>query len=236
MKHLTKIINCVLVFSIAMGFLEAAVVIYLREMYYKDGFTFPLKPMSTSIVFVELLRELATIIMLICIGYVAGKTKLQRFAYFGLAFAVWDIFYYVFLYLFLDWPESLFTWDILFLIPVPWVGPVWAPCTLSMLMIVGSVFVIVRCHKNENYSVPIVQWLSVISGAIVCFVSFILDYFTYQQKHQAFLNNAKWLDDLSGYVPQYFNSLLFLTGMALMALPVLYSMFSSLIIKSNIKR
>ncbi|MBK6833902.1 MAG: hypothetical protein IPG89_06345 [Bacteroidetes bacterium] len=66
--------------------------------------------------------------MLVGAGIIAGKTRLTRFAYFIIAFAIWDIFYYVFLYVLLQWPESLFTWDILFLVPVPWTGPVIAPC------------------------------------------------------------------------------------------------------------
>src|ERR1051326_1078616 len=112
------------IFAIAIGFLESAVVIYLRRMFYPGGFNFPLVPVDTQIAIVEFCREAATIIMLAAMGALIGKNASQRWAVFIYAFGLWDIFYYVFLKIFLDWPESVFNWDILFLIPVPWVGPV----------------------------------------------------------------------------------------------------------------
>ncbi|MDQ3016493.1 MAG: hypothetical protein M3R25_07230 [Bacteroidota bacterium] len=124
MRYINKLIIYVIVFAIAMGFMESAIVIYLRELFYPEGFRFPLIPIPHRLAVVEILREAVTVIMLICVGYFAGRNKVQRFAFFGLAFAIWDLFYYIFLYAFLGWPESIFTCDILFLIPVPWVGPV----------------------------------------------------------------------------------------------------------------
>ncbi len=88
-------------FAIAMGFLETSVVVYLRELYYPEGFTFPLVIIPNKIAVVEFWREIATIIMLVGAGIIAGKTRLTRFAYFIIAFAIWDIFYYVFLYVLL---------------------------------------------------------------------------------------------------------------------------------------
>ncbi|MCE3229425.1 MAG: hypothetical protein K0S32_3976 [Bacteroidetes bacterium] len=222
-----KTIIWVTLFAIAMGFLESSVVVYLRELYYKEGFTFPLKTIPPFIGKVEFYRELATIIMLVGIGIVAGKTKLQRFAYFVLAFAIWDIFYYVFLYFCLGWPQSLVTWDILFLIPVPWVGPVWAPCLLSLLMIIGSVFVIIRTGEDKKFRIDPVYWWMLISGAFICIVSFMWDYlvFTYN-------NHGSWsvfsqndmFSEIKSYVPQKFNYMLFLTGF----LPMLASVYLSL--------
>ena len=96
-------------FAIAMGFMETAVVVYLRALYYPAGFTVPLVIIPNSIAITEFWREFATIIMLICIGFIYGKTKFSRFAYFIVAFAIWDIFYYLFLYVFLGWPQTLFS-------------------------------------------------------------------------------------------------------------------------------
>ncbi|MEK6792710.1 MAG: hypothetical protein AABX95_02740 [Nanoarchaeota archaeon] len=108
----------VTIFSIAMGFLESTIVIYLRKIYYPDGFDFPLKGfIDPNILSIEWIREFFTIVMLITIGLLAGKTLYEKFAYFILSFAIWDIFYYVFLKAFLDWPQSWITWDLLFLIP-----------------------------------------------------------------------------------------------------------------------
>src|SRR5258706_13054156 len=105
-------------FSIAMGFLEAAVVVYLRKIYYPEGFRFPLAMMDPQLATIELLREASTVIMLAGVGILAGRSPQQRLALFFAAFSIWDLLYYVFLKLLLRWPESFFTWDILFLIPV----------------------------------------------------------------------------------------------------------------------
>ena len=135
MKEQTKKIINLTVFALAMAFLETAVVIYLRELYYPEGFDFPLKMMDFSVGRTEFLREAATMIMILFIALLVGKTKLQKFAAFIFVFAIWDIFYYVFLKVMIGWPASLLTWDILFLIPVTWVGPVIAPVINSLMMI-----------------------------------------------------------------------------------------------------
>ena len=141
------------IFAIAMGYLEAAVVVYLRELYYPGGFHikekvgFPfikfglveeLKPFSKKIILTELGREAATIVMLVTLSLIAGNSIRSYIAYFLLLFGIWDIFYYVFLRIILGWPESLWTTDVFFLIPVPWIGPVWLPIFLSVVIIVIS--------------------------------------------------------------------------------------------------
>ena len=87
---------------------------------------------------VELVREAATLVMLVTIGMLAGRTRHAQVGYTAVAFGVWDIFYYVFLGMIGGWPRSLFDWDILFLLPVPWWGPVLAPVSIALLMIVGG--------------------------------------------------------------------------------------------------
>ena len=83
-------------------------------------------------------REAATLVMLLGVAMLAGTDRWDRIALFCIAFGVWDIAYYVWLWVFLRWPPSLLTWDVLFLIPVPWVGPVVAPVIVSVVMIVGG--------------------------------------------------------------------------------------------------
>ena len=41
--------TALLLYAVAMGYLEAAVVVYLRAIYYPEGFSFPLKPMDAGI-------------------------------------------------------------------------------------------------------------------------------------------------------------------------------------------
>lgn len=113
------------------------------------GFIAFLKPQASIVIThserllsLELWRELSTIIMLITVTLLAGKTIKERFAYFLLVFGVWDIFYYVFLRLLIGWPKSLFDMDVLFLVPVAWVSPVILPLLISFIMIASAVFLL----------------------------------------------------------------------------------------------
>jgi hypothetical protein len=223
MKQLQKKFAWMLAFAVAMGFLEAAVVVYLRELYYPSGFAFPLVPLPRHIAITELFREASTIIMLVAAGAIAGKTNLQRFAWFLFSFGIWDIFYYVFLYLTLGWPASLTTWDILFLIPVPWVGPVWAPCLISLLMIAASAWVICVTEINPHYRVNRLAWVSAAGGALLCGFTFMLDYIRYSGKG---IGEAGGLDAFTGYVPGTFNVISFGAGFLLMAVPFIHAMIT----------
>lgn len=171
-KHQTLI--WVTLFAISMGIFEGAVVVYLRELYYPLGFAFPLAPIDNHIAITELIREFASLFMLLSIGFIAGKNFSQGFAWFIYSFAVWDIIYYVFLYAILSWPESLFTWDILFLLPVTWTGPVIAPVIISCLMILLALIIYHYNGKSEN-KVKILrnEWILLILGSAVVFISFI---------------------------------------------------------------
>src|SRR5436190_8713449 len=220
MKQLNKKIICLVIFAIAMGFLESAVVIYLRLLYYPKGFSFPLEIIPAQVGLVEILSEASTVIMLVGVGYLSGKNALQRFSYFILAFAVWDLFYYVFLYLFLGWPESLFTWDILFLIPVPWVGPVIAPCLLCLVMIAGAVVVIRRSESEKGIKVPRYYWWLSILGALVCILSFTWDYMMYKPSEA--ISSDLPFADLRGYIPQSFQWSIFICGFLLLSFPLLH--------------
>lgn len=177
----TRIIS-VIVFSIAMGYLESAVVVYLREIYYPDGFTFPLKMMSERVMITELFREFATLVMLAGIGIIAGRSRLERFGFFILAFGIWDIFYYVFLYALLGWPESLFTWDILFLLPTTWVGPVLAPVINASTMVIfgGLIWYFKSLGKIEP--VRLREWFLLISGSLIVIWAYIEDYMGYMRQ------------------------------------------------------
>ncbi len=102
---LRKLLIIVTAFAIAMGFLESAVVVYMREILYPGGFEFPLSPIPVRLAVAELLREVATLVMLVSIGILAGRRFSTGFAWFIYTFAIWDIFYYVFLWLLLGWPQ-----------------------------------------------------------------------------------------------------------------------------------
>ena len=162
--------------GIAMGLLEAIVVVYLRKLYYPHGFDFPLTSMPNDSLFLELVREICTIVMLAVVAFLTGKTRLQRFAWFLFTFAIWDIFYYAGLKIFLQWPASLFTWDILFLIPVPWVAPVLAPIICSLTMILLAVFLMEFEKKRFGWGFRFSDFMVLSMGVLIILVSFMKDY------------------------------------------------------------
>lgn len=159
------------IFAVFFGLLEATVVIYLRQLFsllpqipdysshllFSLGFISFLSPQSSAsiitlnpILTFEIYREAATIIMLLALSLAVSHRFLERLAYFFLSFALWDIFYYVFLYLFIGWPKSLFDQDIFFLIPFPWVGPVITPLVISSLLILFSLFILRKSSKINS--------------------------------------------------------------------------------------
>jgi hypothetical protein len=124
----------VLAYAIAMGFLEATVVVYLRAALGLSPAG--LVPVADATAFgafagVEVARELATLVMIAAVGWLAGRSGLERLAWAAVAFGVWDLVYYLGLRLIIGWPPSVVAWDVLFLSPVPWVAPVWAPLVVS---------------------------------------------------------------------------------------------------------
>lgn len=218
-KKTLNILIWVTIFSIGMAFLESSVVVYLRALYYPEGFQFPIQKIDYDIGLTEFYREFATLIMLVSIGFIAAKTRLQRFAYFIYSFAIWDIFYYVFLKFLLDWPESLFTWDILFLLPVTWVGPVIAPVLCSLIMIFLALAIIWLQGRYQNVKIKLLEWLMLIIGSIVVIVSFTMDYVSFLHQFYTYGEIFTWqwtersIELADMYVPMFFNWWVFIIGM-----------------------
>ena len=162
-------------FAIAMAFLEAAVVVYLRALYYPDGFTFPLVPIDHDMGTTEVLREAATLLMLIAPAALVAQRMVDRFAWFCFLFGAWDIFYYVWLKVLLGWPATLLEWDILFLIPVPWVGPVLAPCLVSLGLIALALILLRRGERGISPALPVGHLLLMLLGGTVMLWSLLED-------------------------------------------------------------
>lgn len=148
--NLTKnILIIAAVFGIAFGFIEAAVVVYLRAaMSLLLGYNIignqVLGQLPKSLFTIEVFRESATLIVLISVALLAVKTLKERWAIFLWTFAFWDIFYYVGLWLWIYWPSSLMNFDTLFLIPVPWYSQVWFPILVSGLTMLAVVLRVLR--------------------------------------------------------------------------------------------
>ena len=170
-----KVLPWITAFAVAMGFLESAVVVYLRAIYYPDGFTFPLVSMAPKLVLTELLREAATLVMLLAPAALLSRNRLERFAWFCWAFAVWDLFYYVFLKALLGWPENLLTWDVLFLLPTVWVGPVLAPCLISIGLLILAVVILSGRERNASYAPARFHWFLLIASGLIMLYTFMVD-------------------------------------------------------------
>jgi hypothetical protein len=163
------------VFAVAMAYIEAAIVVYLRELYYPEGFAFPLKLLPTSMLMVELGRELATLVMLASVALVVAKKRWVRFGWFIFLFGVWDIWYYIWLKLTIGWPSSLFEWDILFLIPVPWTGPVVAPVIIALSMAVIGVLLVRKADRQGSYHPGKAAWILALTGSALILYTFMSD-------------------------------------------------------------
>lgn len=216
------------VFSIAMGYLESAVVVYLRQIYYPEGFDFPLKAIDPEIGITEIIREAATLIMLLGAGVLGGRTRTEKFGFFLFCFAVWDIFYYVFLKMLLGWPESLLTWDILFLIPVTWVGPVIGPVINSLTMIALALLISYFTDTKPSVRISTREWLLLIAGSLVMIVAYTWDYMRFMlAKYDladffSFSRHSEMIERASGYVPQSFPWWLYVMGELVLIISIIF--------------
>ena len=216
----------VTLFSIAMGYLESAVVVYLREIYYPEGFAFPLKMLDMHTAVTELFREFATLVMLAGIGIIAGRSWLERFGFYIFAFGIWDIFYYVFLYLLLGWPESLFTWDILFLLPTTWVGPVIAPVINASTMVIFGGLIWYFQSNGKLQQVKLREWFLLIFGSLVLVWVYIEDYVSYMRQQfstkEIFFpsDSERLIGAAIHYVPVDFSWWIFWVGQGLIMIAV----------------
>ena len=162
------------VWGIAFGYIEAAIVIYLRKIYYPDGFSFPIVLADIDIAAVEILRELMTLIIIWAMAELTFRTFIKKLAGYMIIFGIWDIFYYIFLKIFLDWPESYLTWDILFLIPLPWVGPVLAPVLVSLSLIYTGIIILVEMDRGYRFQFDKKFWIMEIMAGIIIIISFMI--------------------------------------------------------------
>jgi hypothetical protein len=202
----------VVVFAMAMAWVEAASVYYLRAMTdriqpYQEN---PL-PVRGVLGQVELVREAATLVMLLTTGVLAGRTWRKRLGYTAVAFGVWDVLYYVFLRIICGWPASLLDWDVLFLLPLPWWGPVLAPVLIALLMIVWGTLASQSIDRSGPTSLTWTAWGSSWLGVAIALYLFMAD--SLRTVHEG-------LDATRRVLPSPFNWPVFCVALTLMAAPV----------------
>jgi hypothetical protein len=172
-----RIVIAVVAYALAMAFVEAAVVVNLRALGHAGpslASTLPILP--RPILLIEGAREAATIVMLAAVAIAAGRSGCERAVLFSLMFAVWDIGYYGWLWVLVRWPPSLFTWDVLFLIPVPWMGPVLAPVLASLGIVIASLWLLGRLDRGERLRFSGWGALGVALGLLLALAAFVVDY------------------------------------------------------------
>jgi hypothetical protein len=160
--------------GIAFGYIEASIVVYLRKIYYPAGFSFPAVIIEPEIAVVEMIREITTLVFMWAVAELTYRSFQCRLAVFMFLFGIWDIFYYVFLKATLGWPSSPADWDILFLVPLPWVGPVWAPVIVSVGMIWAGTVIMVRNEQDRPLDLNARFLLLEVAAGLVIIVSFLI--------------------------------------------------------------
>jgi hypothetical protein len=185
-----RIATGLILFGISFGYVEASIVVYLRAVYdpirqslHPDrpaGELFPLIPVDqlrktapekSWLLGVEVAREAATMIMLASVALAVAGGRSSWLPSFAISFGTWDLFFYVFLKVLLHWPPSIMTWDILFLIPVPWAAPVLAPSIVSITIIGSGLLALARPVRMLPG-----HWFALTLGGALILMSFTWDY------------------------------------------------------------
>lgn len=168
----------VLAFAVAMAYLESAVVVYLQiALGGEVGAIFPLRPAIQvgSLVAIEVGREAATLVMIGAVGVLVGRTKVERLAWSAVVFGAWDIGYYAWLNAFSGWPPTLDTTDLLFLIPVPWVGPIWSPVAVSVALVGVGLIAARRERTGRTLNLARRHWTAGLAGGAIVILSYTID-------------------------------------------------------------
>ena len=207
----------VVVFAAAMAWMEAATVFYIRALVHRiEPYQAEPLPLHGTLGDVELVREAATLVMLAVVGWLTGRTWRERAAYAAIAFGLWDVLYYVFLRPISGWPNTLFDWDILFLLPLPWWGPVIAPASIAVLLIVWGTLATQTREPLTPITAARWTWALAAVGCALALGVFMTD---------AFRALPGGRDAILRVLPAVFNWPAFAAAFVLMALPVAFHAF-----------
>lgn len=213
MRTLWKRIGWMTAYAIAMAYLEASVVVYLRALLGVTNATVELH----GYMGVEMIREAATLVMLAAVGWLSGRNGRERVAYGVYAFGIWDIGYYFWLKVLIGWPDTFFSPDVLFLLPVRWTAPVLAPILIAVLMCLTAVLALLRLERGQTLGFTRTRLGIGLLGGLLALAVFMSD---------ALLALADGRPDWNLLPPGDFRWLPFLAALAMMAVSSLSAVWS----------
>ena len=206
MRH-RSLILWLTVYAICMANVEASLVVHLRTIYYPGNPVeiFPLSLLSHRDLFIELFRELATILMIFSVAVLSVREKHRQFGAFLFVFGLWDLFYYLWLKIIIGWPVRWLEWDVLFLIPWPWLAPWITAAFIAVIMVAGGFRMLMLDAKSEMSGPGLVL---LIAGILISLISLLLPAWPLLVNGEAAFR---------GYMPKGFPWILYVTGYLLMA-------------------
>lgn len=209
-----RIVFWLTLFALAMAYVEAALVVHLRHLYYADDplTLFPLRLLSHTDLAIELIREVATILMLVTVALLAERDNGRRFAAFVYIFGIWDLGYYGFLKLLIDWPQTWLEWDVLFLLPWPWFGPWLAPAAIALLFTGWGTWILLSERQPRFTRVSASLF---VGGSVLGLAAFLMPAASLLARGEIAFQD---------YQPGYFAWGFYVPGLILMALGLLYVM------------
>jgi hypothetical protein len=199
------------------AYIEAVVVVYLRRLYGISDLMMDIPTFDPDLALLEIGREISTLVILLSVGWAAGRNRQSRLGFAFFAFEVWDVFYYIWLKLIIDWPASILTPDILFLIPIPWWGPVISPVLISILMAIGGAQAVICDDRGVRIRFSIIQSNAIGIGMLAALYSFMVD---------ALATLLASPEALSQLRPASFKWPIYIAGFSLMAWSILSVSFS----------
>lgn len=205
-------IAVVVIFAVAMAWMESATVVYLRTLVGRvEPYQQSPLPIISSFGVVEVIREAATLLMLMSAGWLAGISWKSRLGCFMAAFGVWDIFYYVFLKIIVGWPHSLYDWDVLFLIPLPWWGPVLSPILISLVLVLFGTVLMLSEFDGWIFRPSTLSWGFHFCGIVLALYAFM------ENSIEILLKGG----NLHSKLPTEFNWPLFVLGFIFLLAPII---------------
>ncbi|HEU4403418.1 MAG TPA: hypothetical protein VFT43_15070 [Candidatus Polarisedimenticolia bacterium] len=163
------------VYALAMAYLEAATVVYLRRVYGITDLLRDVMPYDARLAAIEVGREAATLVMLLAVGWAVGRSRQARLGVTLFAFGLWDVLYYGWLRALLGWPRSPLDPDILFYIPLPWWGPVLAPLLIATLAVVCGALLVIADGEGRAVRPRPFEWGGLALGTLVVLYTFMAD-------------------------------------------------------------